>query len=86
MPQSNEAPLRQLLKPMPPPVHTPGALPRSKRSHHGEKPAHRDEEQPPLTTTREEARTQQQRPNAAKILNKNQSILTVPTKRQVPIA
>ena len=39
---------------------------RNKRSHRNEKPAHRNEEQPPLATTREGPRAQQQRPNAAK--------------------
>ena len=41
----------QLLKPM----HLEPVL-RNKRSHRNEKPVHRNEEQPPLTTTRESPR------------------------------
>ena len=36
-----------------------------KRTHHNEKPAHRNEEQPLLTTAREEPASQQGRPSAA---------------------
>ena len=38
---------------------------RNKRSHHNEKPAHRNEERPLLTTTREKF-VQQKRPSTAK--------------------
>ena len=48
----------QLLKP----AHSRA---RNKRSHHNEKPAQGNEEQPPSPQL-EKARTQQQRPNAAK--------------------
>ena len=50
----------QLLKPtrLEPVLH-------NKRSHHNEKPVHGNEEQPPLTLTRE-SHTQQRKPNTAK--------------------
>ena len=38
-------------------AYAPRAMLRNKRSHHNEKPACRNEEQPPLTATRENTRT-----------------------------
>ena len=52
---SSRAHVLQLLKPV---LH-------NKRSHHNEKPGHRDKEQPPLTATRESP-PQQWRPRATK--------------------
>ena len=55
MPRSNSARAPQLLS-----LHSGARVPQllepvlcNKRSHHNEKPAHRSEEEPPLTATRE---------------------------------